>query len=81
MRVKKTPLAFLLSYFRYFCRIVDDNSWECLLCRTLFGGCKDHKYLDQPYKCLFKNTVSLSQVVRSHTDSALVRTSAECRLA
>jgi len=69
MRVKKTLLVS--SYFRYFCRGVDDNSWECLLCRTLSGECKDHKYLDQSYKCRIKNIVSLSQTVSSHTDNAL----------
>lgn len=35
MRVKKNVLASLSNYLSYFCRAVDDSSWECLLCRTL----------------------------------------------
>lgn len=54
MRVKKTLLASPSSYFGYFCRGVDGNSWECLLCRTLLVGARPLNTLTNPTNAFLK---------------------------
>lgn len=66
MRVKKPCLLLhqvTLAVFVGVWMIAPGNVFHC---RTLFGGWKACKYFDQPYKCIFKNTFSVNQVVSTH---------------